>query len=208
MPRPHNTRVKRVFRVYSNDERDAQVVHSSAVAARRSTGIVSDLDRDVLVGAGIFGVGWGVSGIYPGAYLQDYWRSRNDARTGTPAPLTRTRVAGVPSSDRTRRAARRGLSVSRRRECRRYRVEPSPVPSRRLSHRRHRRNRIVPQYCYLITLLYSRVRTSLERVVPFRSTGRSLRPDPTRISASGATADFTPVFACAIGDDVSVTRDT
>lgn len=65
-------------------------------------------DRNVLVGGAIFGVGWGISGICPGAayaslgvgnitilwalggmflgaYIQGYWRSRSDTRDTNPA---------------------------------------------------------------------------------------------------------------------------
>ena len=64
---------------------------------------LKSFDRNVLVGGGIFGVGWGLSGICPGAayaslgignftilwalagmfvgaYIQGYWRSRTRAR--------------------------------------------------------------------------------------------------------------------------------
>ena len=65
-------------------------------------------DRNVLVGGAVFGVGWGISGICPGAayaslgvgnvtilwaiggmfvgaYLQGYWRSRSSARSAAPS---------------------------------------------------------------------------------------------------------------------------
>ena len=74
---------------------------TDAVYGRR----LKDLDANVVIGGGIFGVGWGLSGICPGAayaslgignlpilwgivgmfigaYLQGYWRSTR-ARTGT-----------------------------------------------------------------------------------------------------------------------------
>ena len=67
-----------------------------------------DLDRNVVVGGVVFGAGWGLSGICPGAgyaslgvgnypilwgiagmfvgaYVQGFWRSRSDAAAGTPA---------------------------------------------------------------------------------------------------------------------------
>jgi len=68
---------------------------------------LKSFDRNVLVGGAVFGVGWGVSGICPGAayaslgignvtilwalagmfvgaYAQGYWRSRADARESAP----------------------------------------------------------------------------------------------------------------------------
>jgi len=69
---------------------------------------LKSFDRNVLVGGAIFGVGWGISGICPGAayaslgvgnvtilwalagmflgaYLQGYWRSRSQAPDATAA---------------------------------------------------------------------------------------------------------------------------
>jgi uncharacterized membrane protein YedE/YeeE len=69
---------------------------------------VKSMDRNVVVGGVVFGVGWGLSGICPGAayaslgvgnlpilwavagmflgaYAQGYWRARTDASTPTPA---------------------------------------------------------------------------------------------------------------------------
>jgi uncharacterized membrane protein YedE/YeeE len=68
---------------------------------------VKSMDRNVAVGGVVFGVGWGVSGICPGAayasvgignlpilwaiagmfigaYVQGYWRSRTDSQTASP----------------------------------------------------------------------------------------------------------------------------
>jgi uncharacterized membrane protein YedE/YeeE len=68
---------------------------------------LKSFDRNVLIGGGIFGVGWGLSGICPGAayaslgignvtilwalagmfigaYAQGYWRSRATSTTTTP----------------------------------------------------------------------------------------------------------------------------
>ena len=40
---------------------------TAPLSGRRYTRRLKDLDRDVVVGGGIFGVGWGLSGICPGA---------------------------------------------------------------------------------------------------------------------------------------------
>jgi uncharacterized membrane protein YedE/YeeE len=40
---------------------------SAPLSGRRYTRRLKDLDREVVVGGGIFGVGWGLSGICPGA---------------------------------------------------------------------------------------------------------------------------------------------
>jgi len=68
---------------------------------------LKSLDRNVVIGGAIFGVGWGLSGICPGAayaslgvgnvtilwgiggmfvgaYLQGFWRSRTSARSAAP----------------------------------------------------------------------------------------------------------------------------
>lgn len=75
---------------------------NAPLTGRRYTKRVKSMDRNVLVGGAIFGVGWGVSGICPGAayasvglgnwpilwailgmfvgaYAQAYWRSRGSA---------------------------------------------------------------------------------------------------------------------------------
>ncbi len=82
---------------------------SAPLTGRRFTRRLKSMDRDVVVGGGVFGVGWGLSGICPGAayaslgignvvilygvlgmfigaYLQGYLReSRADAASPSPA---------------------------------------------------------------------------------------------------------------------------
>lgn len=38
----------------------------------------SDLDRDLILGAGLFGVGWGLVGLCPGPALANLWRGSSE----------------------------------------------------------------------------------------------------------------------------------
>jgi hypothetical protein len=85
------------------------VLDSAPLTGRPYTRRLKSFDRNVLIGGSIFGVGWGISGICPGAayaslgvgnypilfalagmflgaYLQGLWRARNsDTESGTVA---------------------------------------------------------------------------------------------------------------------------